>query len=625
KLETFRALGGAQSYPSRTKDSDDVDFSTGSVGLGVGVTLFASMVQDYVRLHGLADDRKAPGRMVAVMGDAELDEGNVFEALLEGWKHDVRNLWWVIDYNRHSLDGVVNDHLFGRIRDFFESVGWTVVNVKYGKRLQAAFEGPAGGALKQWIDDCPNQHYSALTFKGGAAWRERLQSDLAGTPGLNELLDGHDDDSLHRLMTNLGGHDMASLLEAFHGVADDRPHCFVAYTIKGYGLPLAGHKDNHAGLMTPDQMEAFRALHGVPEGAEWEPFAGSEIDTRKLRAFLKDVPFARRPEPAPPGPAVTVPDIAPPKAERISTQEAFGRVLNDLARAQGDLPRRIVTTSPDVAISTNLAGWINQRGVFHREDRPDAFREQSIASPLKWDQGPTGQHIELGIAENNLFLLLAAAGLSDRLFGARIVPVGTLYDPFIARGLDSLNYACYVDARFIVAGTPSGISLAPEGGAHQSIATPLIGISQDGLAAFEPAYADELAAIMEWAFDYVQRDGSGASEIEWLRDIEGGAVYLRLSTRAIEQPKRELDGETRRGIIAGGYWLREPEPGAEIAIAFSGAVAPEALAAWEQVVEEVPGAGLLSVTSADRLGAGWHAAERARQHGEGMGARSHVE
>jgi len=623
-LKQFRALGGAQSYPSRTKDSDDVDFSTGSVGLGVGVTLFASLLQDYVRLHGLAGDDYAPGRMVAIMGDAELDEGNVFEALLEGWKHDVRNLWWVIDYNRHSLDGVVNDHLFGRIRDFFGSVGWNVVNLKYGKRLEAAFEGPAGGALRQWIDDCPNQHYSALTFQGGAAWRERLAVDLAGTSDLAALLDNHDDLSLHRLMTNLGGHDMETVLEAFHGVEDDRPHCFIAYTIKGNGLPLAGHKDNHAGLMNPQQMEAFRVLHDVPEGQEWERFTGMDIAEKKVRAFLADVPFAKRD--APPAPTRTpVPPIAAPKADSMSTQEAFGRMLNDLGKTRDELTRRIVTTSPDVAISTNLAGWINQRGVFHRDDKPDAFREASIASPLKWDQGPAGQHIELGIAENNLFLMLAAAGISEQLFGARVIPVGTLYDPFVARGLDSLNYACYMDARFIVVGTPSGIALAPEGGAHQSVSSPLIGIAQDGLAAFEPSYADELATIVEWAFDYVQRDGSGDSEIEWLRDVEGGAVYLRLSTRPIAQPKREIDAATRHGIMAGGYWIREPTPGAEIAIAYTGAVAPEAHEAWSQLIEDAPGAGLLAVTSADRLSAGWHAAERARQHGEGLGARCHVE
>jgi len=300
-LELFRAYGGAQSYPSRTKDHDDVDFSTGSVGLGVGVTLFASLVRDYVHAHRLAGEDASAGRMIALMGDAELDEGNIFEALLEGWKQDVRNLWWVIDYNRQSLDGVVNDYLFQRIRSFFQTVGWDVVNIKYGKKLQAALEGPAGGALKQWIDDCPNQLYSALTFKGGTAWREQLAVDLAGTSGLAELLDSHDDAGLAALMTNLGGHDMDSVLEAFHGVDDDRPRCFVAYTIKGYGLPLAGHKDNHAGLMTPDQMEDFRARHDIGAGREWAPFEGLDRPAEELRTFLDGVAFNKRPSQAKPG------------------------------------------------------------------------------------------------------------------------------------------------------------------------------------------------------------------------------------------------------------------------------------------------------------------------------------
>jgi len=622
-MERFRAYGGAQSYPSRTKDHDDVDFSTGSVGLGVGVTLFASLIQDYLRLHDLTEPQDPAGRMIALVGDAELDEGNIFEALLEGWKQDVRNLWWVIDYNRHSLDGVVNDYLFQRIRAFFQTVGWEVVNIKYGRKLEAAFQGPGGEALKQWIDDCPNQLYSALTFKGGAAWREQLQRDLQGTAGLKALLDSHDDAGLAALMTNLGGHDLSTILEAFHGVEDDRPHCFVAYTIKGHRLPLAGHKDNHAGLMTPEQMEAFRTTNQVATGREWDRFEGLSMEPGRIQAFLDRVPFAER-QSVPKAGFVEVGALAAPKGGQASTQEAFGKILNDVARAGGPLAERIVTTSPDVTVSTNLAGWVNQRRVFHRNKLADTFREYDVASPLRWERTPTGQHVELGIAENNLFLMLAAMGLAHDLFGVRLLPVGTLYDPFIARGLDALNYACYQDARFLLVATPSGITLAPEGGAHQSIGTPLVGLAQDGLAAFEPAYADELATIMEWAFEYLQRDGSGTSEIAWLRDSEGGSVYLRLSTRSLDQPDRIIDAETRTGIIAGGYWLRPPAPGAELAIVYTGAVAPEALAAYEAVLEDIPDAGLLAVTSADRLNAGWSAAEKARQQGN-AGAISHVE
>ena len=274
KLERFRAFGGAQSYPSRTKDGETVDFSTGSVGLGVGMTLFTSMAQDYLRLKGLVPTDDPPGRMIALAGDAELDEGNIFEALLEGWKHDVRNLWWVIDYNRQSLDAVVSDRLFGRIDAMFEMMGWRVVTLKYGRLLGAAFARPDGHHLREWIDACPNSLYSALVFKGGEGWREHLHRDLNRYPGIRAILDEHDNDLLQALMTNLAGHDMESVLDAFHSITDDRPTCFIAYTIKGYGLPLAGHKDNHAGLMNPAQMALFQQGMGVRTGDEWEKFSG---------------------------------------------------------------------------------------------------------------------------------------------------------------------------------------------------------------------------------------------------------------------------------------------------------------------------------------------------------------
>ena len=618
-LERFRALGGAQSYPSRTKDADDVDFSTGSVGLGVAMTSFASLAQDYIRMKGWAPEDMPEGRMIALVGDAELDEGNVYEAIFEGWKHEIRNVWWVIDYNRQSLDAVVTDRLFGRIDQMFSNFGWNVVTIKYGKRLQAAFREPGGDALRQWIDDCPNSLYSALVFQGGAAWRRQLEADIGNVPGIQALLDSHDDDSLAALMTNLGGHDLESVLEAFHGVTDDRPVCFIAYTIKGLGLPFAGHKDNHAGLMNPDQMAEFKRSNRISDGAEWDRFAGLDLAPEELQAFLDRVSFGadrnRRYE----GPRMAVPaDFPDPRGETMSTQEGFGRIMADLARDGGALADRIVTTSPDVTVSTNLGGWVNRRGIFDRRRRADVFREQKVVSAQRWAMSPDGQHIELGIAENNLFLLLGALGLTHSLFGLRLLPVGTLYDPFIQRGLDALNYACYQDARFMLVATPSGITLGPEGGAHQSISTPLIGMAQDGLAAFEPAFVDELAAIMAWSFDYMQRPGdkSAPPGTNWLRDAAGGAVYLRLSTRPVAQPTRDLNPDLTQDIITGGYWLKAPAPGAELALAYTGAVAPEVIAAHESVLEDVPGAGLLAVTSADRLNAGWHAAERARQAGD---------
>ncbi len=634
-LKRFRAFGGAQSYPSRTKDADDVDFSTGSVGLGVAMTSFASLVQDYVALKDMLPEGRQPGRMVALVGDAELDEGNVYEALLEGWKHDVRNVWWVIDYNRQSLDSVVTDRLFGQIDQLFHTMGWRVVTLKYGKRLQAAFAQPGGDALRQWIDDCPNSLYSALVYKGGAAWRAHLQRDLGDEAGIRALLEAYDDASLHDLMTNLAGHDLEAVLEAFRAVeadaaaGDDRPTCFIAYTIKGRGLPFAGHKDNHAGLMNPEQMDAFREANRVPEGQEWERFAGLEVSADALQGFLDRVAFNARGARRYAAPYIEVPTLPRPEGARLSTQEGFGRILADLAREDSALSRRLVTTSPDVTVSTNLGGWVNRRGIFDRHPREDVFKEEKVVSAQRWGMSPNGQHLELGIAENNFFILLAALGLSHSLFGSRLLPIGTLYDPFIARGLDALNYACYQDARFIVVATPSGITLAPEGGAHQSVGTPLIGMAQDGLASFEPAYVDELTAILQWSFDYLQRDDAHPGRdalpgTDWLRDSQGGSVYLRLSTRGLDQPERPMTPGLARDVVTGGYWLRPPGEGAELAIVFTGAIAPEAIAAWEQAVEEVPGAGLLCVTSADRLNAEWSAAEQARQQGV-FGASSHVE
>src|SRR5438046_3526668 len=284
KLERFRALGGAQAYPSRSKDGDIVDFSTGSVGLGVGVTLFAALAQDYLRLKRLVPSDTPPGRMIALAGDAELDEGNIFEALLEGWKHDVRNLWWVVDYNRQSLDAVVSDRLFGRIDALFEMFGWRVITLKYGKLLEAAFAQPDGEHLREWIDACPNSLYSALVYKGGAGWREHLRRDLNRYPGIRQILEELGDDELGALMTNLAGHDMDSVLEAFRSITDDHPTRFIAYTIKGYGLPFAGHKDNHAGLMNPQQMAIFQRSMAVAPGQEWDRCAGLDMPAEALES-----------------------------------------------------------------------------------------------------------------------------------------------------------------------------------------------------------------------------------------------------------------------------------------------------------------------------------------------------
>lgn len=614
QLQKFRGLGGMQSYPSRTKDKIPVDFSTGSVGLGVAVTAFASLVQDYLIAHGqLAPDEA--GRMIALMGDAELDEGNIYECLIEAYKHDIRNCWWIVDYNRQSLDYATADRMFGRFDDIFRTCGWRVLTLKHGKRQKEIFARPGGQAIADWIDQCPNAEFAALTYQGGAAWRERLVNDLGTTSKTAKLVESFSDDELAELMTNLGGHCIETLIEAFDQANDEIPTLFIAYTVKGYGLPFAGHKDNHAGLMNTSQIEELRESLGIGAGDEWNPYGGlGDNIATTLREFVANSPIGRvkRREV---GASLPVPARLPvPEGREQSTQAAFGRILLELAKSKDPLESaladRLVTTSPDVTVSTNLGAFVNQRGLFRRQELRDVFHAAKIPSAQKWAGHAAGQHIELGIAENNLFLMLAALGLSAPMFGTRLLPIGTVYDPFISRGLDALNYGCYQDSRFLLVATPSGVTLGPEGGAHQSINTPLIGMGQPGLTYFEPAYVDELALFMRFAFDHMQAP-------------DGGSVYLRLTTRAIEQIDR-LDAGWESDATKGGYWLRRPAPDAEAAIVFTGAIAPEAISAWEQLAEDTPGIGLLNVTSPDLLHRGWSASLAARWGGSGT-APSHAE
>ena len=377
---------------------------------------------------------------------------------------------------------------------------------------------------------------------------------------------------------------------------------FIAYTVKGFGLPLAGHKDNHSGMMNPPQIHGLRDRMGISEGDEWEPYAGlGDNMAAELKAFIEDSAFARTP-PEDEAEAIPVPSrFVIPDGDELSTQAAFGRILFDLAKSDEEIGNRIVTTAPDVTQTTNLGAFVNQRGLFRRQEVADVFRQAKVPSAQKWAAHAAGQHIELGIAENNFFLMLTSLGLSAPHFGTRLLPVGTVYDPFIARGLDALNYGCYQDARFLLVGTPSGLTLAGEGGAHQSINTPLIGMGQPNLDYFEQAWADEVALLMRHAFDHMQKP-------------DGSSVYLRLSTRSFPQVERSNDA-WEADALKGGYWLRQPGPEAEVAIVFTGAVAPEALEAWESLSEDMPGLGLLNVTSPDLLHRGWSARRAGRWNG----------
>lgn len=598
-LDQLRRFGGLQAYPSRTKDPDRVDFSTGSVGLGPAATIFAANVRRYVDAHFGA---RPASRFVAVLGDAELDEGNIWEAVHDPETHMLGQVTWLVDFNRQSLDRVVPDMRISPWRSAFQAHGWHVMEIKFGRRLQAAFAEPGGELLHAWIDVMPNEQYQSLFSLHGAAARERF---LEGAPEeVGALLAHLSDDEFVSLVTDLGGHDMVSVLEAL-AEADrhhDRPTVIFAYTHKGWGLPTQGSPRNHAAILNDDQVEALRVRAGIPADDPWPGFDPDSPAGRLLaeRAALINRPFAAE---APPIPVPTTTD--PRSTGQLSTQEGFGRILVSLSR-NADVAPYLVTTAPDVATSTNLAGWINRMGVFTSSQR----REWMLDPLLSWREGPTGQHIELGIAEMNLFLLLGQLGLGQAYSGQRLLPVGTVYDPFVCRGLDAFIYAVYSGASFVVAGTPSGVTLAPEGGAHQSTITASIGIELPGVTLDEPAYVGEL----DWLLcDALARVGASDGR-------HSDSTYLRLSTRTIDQAPftaalaRYGAASLRRQVLEGAYVLvpseLPPGDGPAVTLVATGAVMPEAIAAARELAGEGIGVSLVNVTSPGRLHRVWQQAIR---------------
>jgi pyruvate dehydrogenase E1 component len=613
-LTTLRAFGGLQSYPSRTKDPDGVDFSTGSVGLGAAAPLFAAATRRYVDAHFGARPRS---RFIALIGDAELDEGNVWEAVADPATDGLGNVLWIVDVNRQSLDRVVPGVRIAQWEQQFAGAGWHVVEAKYGRKLQAAFARPGGESLRAWIDAMPNEHYQSLFGLEPAAVRERF-CDGAPADVVSFCADIPDDE-LAVLVTDLAGHDMGTLLDAFAAcdAEKDRPSVLFAYTIKGWGLPIAGNPRNHSALLTTQQVGQLRQQMGLSEATEWDRL--DPMTPAGQWAAARREHLVRPAAVASITGAIAVPDSTGLRASRpLSTQEAFGRLLVDLSRNEWVAPY-LVTTAPDVATSTNLAGFINRTGVFSPVPRR-AWSEDPV---LKWAEGPDGQHIELGISEMNLFLLLGQLGLSFDLSDQLLLPVGTVYDPFVLRGLDAFIYSVYSGARFVVAGTPSGVTLAPEGGAHQSTITASVGLELPNVTFIEPAYAVALDWLLCGALQSVAASAGGppGPVLAGRAPAETGSYYFRLTTRAIDQQPFQAardrlgDAILRRQVLAGAYQLVDAprtandgtaEDGAPpVYLVGTGAVLPEVLAAAAELADEGIAATVVDVTSPDRLYRAW--------------------
>jgi pyruvate dehydrogenase E1 component len=578
-LPTLRAFGGLQSYPSRSKDPDPVDYSTGSVGIGATAPIWGALARRYAET---TVGGAGSGRQYSLLGDAELDEGAVWEAICEPAVAELGEIVWVVDLNRQSLDRIVPGIATGRLQGMFASDGWQVLTVKYGHLLEALFTRPGGHELRERIDEMPNPEYQRLLRCTPAQLRERLPG---GSAPIAALISGLDDQMLTEAIGNLGGHDLAALDQAYAAIDDTRPTVIFAYTIKGYGLPTQGHPRNHSALLTTEQMAELASRLGTDPSRPWSRFAADSDAGRLCAAAARRL---RRPDyPLHPVPAIPA-DIGRTPAGAASTQAALGRVLLDLTREAPEAARRVVTVSPDVSSSTNLGGWINKVGVWSPGDRVDWFADDTETA-LHWREKPTGQHIELGIAETNLAGLLGELGATWSRWGQPLLPIGVLYDPFVERSLEPWSFGIYAGGQSILVGTPSGVSLAPEGGAHQSITTPSIGIEQPGCVSYEPAFAIDT----EWTL---------LASLARLGKPDGTSAYLRLSTRPVDQALAAVPADPaarerrRRQVVAGAYRLRRtPDP--RVTIAAMGAIIPEALAAAERLDAAGVPADIICVTS----------------------------
>lgn len=598
-LTELRAHGGLQAYPSRTKDPGRIDFSTGSVGLGPAATIFAAAVRNYVNAHF---GERPSSRFFALLGDAELDEGNVWEAVHDPATNRLGSVTWLVDFNRQSLDRIVPDMRISPWHAAFEAHGWQVIQLKYGRHFSAFVEERGAEAVRDWIDEMPNERYQSLFGLDPEALRTRF---LEGAPQeVVDLLAGENDESFAALVTDLGGHDLPSVIAALEQAEQEtsRPTVIFAYTHKGWGLPIQGNARNHAAVLSSEQVVELRERLGLTEESEWDKFPEDSPAGQLLAA--RGQHLTRSSAPAADG--CVVPQSTSPRANRpTSTQEAFGRVLVDMSRDESVRPR-LVTTSPDVATSTNLAGWINRVGVFAEHER----QTWSHDPMLRWLEGPTGQHLELGISEMNFFLLLSQLGLSGHFSGQPLLPVGTVYDPFVCRGLDALIYALYSGASFVFAGTPSGTTLAPEGGAHQSSITASIGLELPGLTLHEPAYVRAL----DWLVcDSLARVAAADGQ-------NSDSHYFRLTTRPLSQEpfaeaaRRIGDEALRRQVLSGAYLLRDAgkqgslgtEPGPRVSLVGCGAVMPEILEAADQLTDEGVLVDVVDVPSPGRLYRAWH-------------------
>ncbi len=597
-LTSLRELHGLQSYPSRTKDPDLVDFSGGSVGIGSIAPNFAAISHKYLKDHSLLNKDLNNARFISLLGDAELDEGTIWEAIADPTMEDISNVIWIVDLNRQSLDRIIPFIRVKTWRQMFEANGWNVIDAKYGKKLEDVFNLPNGELMKDAIDDMPNELYQRLLRKSEAL-REWLPKSVKDSLSMEKLISDFDEEQLYDIFSNLGGHDFYCIDKAFkHASKSKKPTVIFAYTLKGWNLPSVGDPQNHSVILNDSQINELSSNLNIDNKNIWAKFnEGSPEDNKCIEIqnkLKRDIPENKF-------------QIDFPKSFKndyknmMSSQQIFGLLMTENSRLDENIRNKFVSISPDVASSTNLGGWINKMGIWqsHKESE---LPEEDLVRALNWEMSKSGQHIELGISENNLFMALGQLGLTEELFGSTLIPIGTLYDPFVRRGLDALFFGVYSGAKFIMIGTPSGISLSPEGGLHQSLITPSIGMEMPELDYYEPAFGKEL----EWIF------------LNGMNNVSNriSSLYLRLTTSRLNQDlfseyNNNKDMELlREDVINGAYLfnsnISNDSTEYKVNLFSMGAMFSEVVEAQKELLKEGISSNLINITGPGPLYRNFH-------------------
>ncbi|MGZ3724092.1 MAG: pyruvate dehydrogenase, partial [Bdellovibrionales bacterium] len=527
---------------------------------------YLALAYKYAERHGYEVPQ---AHFWALMGDSEFREGSLSEAIPDFAERQLGNLTWILDFNRQSLDGhrITNQEVMRgtddlRIQRMMEANGWHVVHARHGKKRLELFKNDGGIVFQELFEGAVADYelQVLLMLADGKALREMLKEKH---PKLEKFLKTVTDDELYAAVHDFGGHDFETLIEAFEETKAEtnRPSMVIAHTIKGWGLKMAANPGNHSAIPEDAEMETLAERGKMPKGEDFARFPDNSPEGKFLKergnAILKDIKaqhalkeknlaaFAKIGEAQ--GEMANSLDINFKMANYPHTQWMLGqltskltrlantpldakklaekqRPLNDAEKAFKLAGEMMVSMAPDVGTSTNLNPSMDGK-IYSANDVEDMEAEMGVKDKTVTDLVPgqevTDRFLRFDITEGNVMSCVGSFGKVRETLGIPLIPLMTVYDFFIKRALDQLFYNLYWKSSFILVGTPSGVTLSPEGAQHGWKSD----IQIPNQVTWEPLFVQELDWIMVDAVKRILH-----------RDDEGrNGVIIRGVTRGIDQ------------------------------------------------------------------------------------------